>query len=302
MHVPDLLRSSDGVDVAVHDLSRQFLGDAADGARPLLVSHATGFHGRCYLPMARHLAARPDEPLRAIAFDYRGHGDTPRPPGPVDWHRYGDDVEAVAAWLRDATGEPVDAFGHSMGGACLLMAAARRPGLFRRLVVFEPIVFPPEGLRPEHRDDADPDDNPMVRGARRRRAVFASHRAAIDNYAAKPPLGIFTPESLEAYVVHGFGPDPDGVRLKCSPDTEAETFAAGTRHDTWERLPAIDTPTVVIAGRVEEMQPSAISRAVAERLPHGRYLELGHLTHFGPMSHPGEIADIVAHLVADTSP
>ena len=304
MRVPANIPSTDGVDVAVHDLGLPFMGppslgqssvgDDTDGAHPLLVSHATGFHGRCYLPLARHLAARPSAPLQAIAFDYRGHGDTPRPHGPVDWHRYGDDVEAVARWLRDTTGEAVDAFGHSMGGACLLMVAARQPGLFRRLVVFEPIVFPPEGLRPEHHDDADPDDNPMVRGARRRRAVFASHQAAIDNYGAKPPLSIFTAESLEAYVVHGFAPDPDGVRLKCSPDTEAETFATGTRHDTWERLPSIDIPTLVIAGRVEHLQPSSISRAIADRLPRGRYLELGHLSHFGPMSHPGEIADLVA--------
>ena len=34
-------------------------------------------------------------------------------------------------------------FGHSMGGACLLMAAHRNPALFRRIVAFEPIVFPP---------------------------------------------------------------------------------------------------------------------------------------------------------------
>lgn len=277
----------------MHDLA-----PAAHAARPLLVSHATGFHGRCYLPLARHLAGLADRPMHAIGFDYRGHGDTARPEGPIDWQRYGDDAEAMAVWLRDETGQPVDAFGHSMGGACLLMVAARRPGLFGTLVLFEPIVFPPEGLRPEHRDGADPEDNPMVRGARRRRAVFPSHRAAIENYAAKPPLSIFTPESLEAYVLHGFGPDPDGVRLKCSPDTEASTFATGTQHDTWDRLPSIDTPTVVVAGRVEEMHPSAISHAVADRLPRGRYVERSHLTHFGPMSHPAEVATLIVESVA----
>jgi pimeloyl-ACP methyl ester carboxylesterase len=138
----------------------------------------------------------------------------------------------------------------------------------------------------------------MVRGARRRREVFASHRAAIDHYATKPPLSILTPEALEAYVVHGFRADPEGVRLKCSPDTEASTFATGTRHDTWDRLPSIATPTVVIAGRVEESQPSAISAAIASRLACGRYVECGHLTHFGPMSHPAEVADLVADAVA----
>lgn len=291
--LPSHVASTDDVEIAVHDLAP----DAA-GSHPLLVSHATGFHGRCYLPMAAAMAAAVRYPVHAIAFDYRGHGDTPRPHGPVDWQRYGDDAEAMAAWLAERHGGPIDAFGHSMGGACLLIAAHRRPELFRRLVVFEPIVFPPEGIGPGERADSDPADSPMAAGARRRRPVFASHRAAIDNFAAKPPLSIFTPESLEAYVVHGFGPDPEGVRLKCSPDTEAETFAMGPRHDTWNHLPAIRTETLVVAGMVQPLQPSSISRAVADRLPDGRYLQLDHMTHFGPMSHPDEVAGIVVDVVA----
>ena len=64
-----------GVLIAVHELG----GQPDAGLRPLLVSHATGFHGRCYLPMAHELADR----FHSIGFDYRGHGDTPRPEGPV---------------------------------------------------------------------------------------------------------------------------------------------------------------------------------------------------------------------------
>lgn len=292
--LPTHVASTHRVQLAVHDLA-----PGLDDGHPLLVSHATGFHGRCYLPMAAAMAGLDRHPVHGIAFDYRGHGDTARPAGPVDWQRYGDDAEAMAEWLAARHGAPVDAFGHSMGGACLLIAAHRRPELFRRLVVFEPIVFPPEGIGPAERADSDPGDSPMVAGARRRRAVFASHRAAIDNFAAKPPLSIFTPESLEAYVVHGFGPDPEGVRLKCSPETEAETFAMGPRHDTWDHLPGITAETLVVAGAVQPLQPSSISRAVAERLPHSRYLQLDHMTHFGPMSHPAEMAAIVADFVVD---
>lgn len=144
-----------GVLIAVHELG----GQPDAGLRPLLVSHATGFHGRCYLPMAHELADR----FHSIGFDYRGHGDTPRPEGPVVWDRYGDDALAMGRAMRDVFDGPVDAFGHSMGGACLLMAAHAEPGLFRRLVVFEPIVFPPAGIRPDNQE------SPLVAGARRRR-------------------------------------------------------------------------------------------------------------------------------------
>jgi pimeloyl-ACP methyl ester carboxylesterase len=274
--------STNGVELAVHDLG---------GHGPLLlVSHATGFHGRCYEPLAHALA----DQRHCVAFDYRGHGDTDRPDGPVHWDRYGDDAVAMARWaVEQNDGAPIDGFGHSMGGACLLMAALREPQLFRRLVVFEPIVFPPGGIRPADEGGANPEESPMVIGARRRRATFPSHQAAIDNFAAKPPLNGFTPEALRAYVVHGFAPDDDGVHLKCRPDTEAETFATGHLHDTWEHLPSITTEVLVLCGAPQPMQPSTIAAGVAERLPNGRYLQLDELDHFGPMVRPLLVADLI---------
>ncbi|MFN8022657.1 MAG: alpha/beta hydrolase [Acidimicrobiales bacterium] len=279
--IPSSVASTDGVQLAVHDLGGH--------GRPLLVSHATGFHGRCYLPMAAALADR----FHSVAFDYRGHGDTSRPEGPVVWDRYGDDAVAMGRAMREAAGEPVPAFGHSMGGACLLMAAHREPGLFSRIVVFEPIVFPPAGIRPQG------DESPLAAGARRRRATFPSYEAAIANYAAKPPLMGFTSEALDAYVRYGFAEGADGqVHLKCRPETEAETFEGGGAHTTWDVLPEIDTPVLVVAGVVQPMQPSSIAAGVAERLPGATYRELPEFDHFAPMTHPAEMAELVAAFLA----
>jgi pimeloyl-ACP methyl ester carboxylesterase len=270
--------SSGGVEVAVHDLG---------GEGPtLLLSHATGFHGRCYLPLADALSGR----YHSIAFDYRGHGDTPHPDEDVDWNRYGDDAESMAAALDP----PIVAFGHSMGGACLLMAAHRNPGLFRALVVYEPIVFPPSGIRP----DGTP--SPLSAGARRRRASFPSFTAAIENYAAKPPLGSFAPAALDAYVRHGFRAGEDGeVHLKCRPEIEAATFDTGGGHHTWDHLSEIETPVLVISGRPEELQPSMIAQSVAERLSNAQYVERADLDHFGPMTHPALVAELIARFLAE---
>ena len=275
--------STDGVQIAVHDLGG--IGS------PLLISHATGFHGRCYIPLADALATS----FHSTAFDFRGHGDTPRPTGEVDWDRYGDDAVAVATWLVERTGNPIDAFGHSMGGGCLLMAAHRAPALFRRLIVFEPIVFPPGGIGDTPGDGTEGFESPMVVGARRRRATFPSYDAAIANFASKPPLNAFTPEALDAYVRYGFAEDAHGeVYLKCSRDTEAGTFATGGLHQTWEHLPSIETEVLVIAGVLQPMQPSMVAAPVAARLPNGRFVQRDDLDHFGPMTHPAEIAALIA--------
>ncbi len=277
MHIP----STHDVQLAVHDLG-------GSGA-PLLISHATGFHGRCYIPLAGELSAS----FHSTAFDYRGHGDTPRPAGEIDWEQYGDDAVAVASWLVEQAGAPIDGFGHSMGGACLLMAAHREPSLFRRLVLFEPIVFPPGGIGGSPSGSTGDFESPMVAGARRRRAAFPSYDAAIANYAAKPPLNAFTPEALDAYVRYGFAQGDGEVHLKCLPDTEAGTFATGGLHHTWDHLPSIETEVLVIAGVLQPMQPAMVAQPVAERLPNGRYLQRNDLDHFGPMTHPGEIAELI---------
>lgn len=278
LHAP----STDGVSVAVHDL-------AGSAGHPLvLIAHATGFHGHAYLPVAKHLAPR----FHTLAMDFRGHGDTALPPGwAVSWTGYGEDASAAARAVAELPGgeDGIVGFGHSMGGAGLLMAAAANPGLFRRLVLFEPIVYPTERVR-------EPDGPNVLRdGARRRRPIFDSFDAAIANYASKPPMAAFEPDALDAYVRHGFRQDGDHVRLKCDPETEAETFHNGANHTTCDRLGSIETPVVVVAGRVEEMQPSAVAELVATELPNGRFLLEEHMDHFGPMTHTADVAALIAH-------
>ncbi len=268
--------SADGVSVAVHRLAGE------TGRPPLLISHATGFHAHCYAPVARRLGDRFD----VHGLDHRGHGLTDAPPGlGVDWRRFGVDVLAVAEAIAPRGG--LVGVGHSMGGAALLMAAAAHPDRFARLVLFEPIAFPASI------EEIDMDAHPIVVGARRRRRGFDSLDEAVANFSDKPPLSSMTAEVLRLYVEHGFGPVDGGVELRCSPEYEAEIFIHARSNGVWDDLPHVTTPTLVIAGRVEERQPSERGRAIAERLANGTYLELPHQTHFGPFSHPDELADLV---------
>jgi pimeloyl-ACP methyl ester carboxylesterase len=278
--------STDGVEVALHELA----GTAGAPHPIVFIAHATGFHGRTYRRMADALAPR----FHTFAPDFRAHGDTPAPPGwEVDWRGYGDDALAVARFLGAQPGSDggLIGFGHSKGGASLLMAARRAPELFRQLVLFEPIVFP--AATP----DEDRPQSALPAGARRRRAVFPSREAAIEHYGSKPPLQAFDPQVLEDYVRDGFGDDPEGVRLKCAPEHEARTFETGALHDTWDHLGDIATPVLVIAGVVTGHGPAAGAAPIVEQLPNGRLLRRPDLDHFGPMTHPELMAGFVVDAV-----
>ncbi len=270
--------SSDHVSVAIHEFG--------GAGRPLLLSHATGFHGYCYLPIADELS---DE-FTSFALDYRGHGDTARPDDwAVEWERYGDDALVAARAIAPDGG--LVGFGHSMGGAGLLMAAHRDPGLFDVIVVFEPIVFPPREIDPH--EGTENNGTVLSRGARKRRATFDSFDDAIANYSSKPPMMAFDPDVLRLYVAHGFRPSPEGVRLKCDPEHEARTFDTGGAHTTWAELPHIDTKVVVVAGRVDEFGPAAIAREIAEALPNATYVEHDEWNHFTPFIDPAAMAELV---------
>jgi pimeloyl-ACP methyl ester carboxylesterase len=270
--------SSDQVSVAVHEFG--------GAGRPLLLSHATGFHGYCYLPIADELS----DDFNSFALDYRGHGDTARPDDwQVDWDRYGDDALAAARAVAPEGG--LVGFGHSMGGAGLLMAAHRDPGLFNLIVAFEPIVFPPREIDPH--EGKENNGTLLSRGARKRRATFESFDHAIANYSSKPPMMAFDPDVLRLYVAHGFRPAPEGVRLKCDPEDEARTFDTGGTHGTWALLPEIGTRVAVVAGKVDEFGPAAIAAEIADRLPNATYVERDERNHFTPFVDPAAMAGLV---------
>ncbi len=271
-------------DLATHDLAIHDLG--GDGPTTLY-AHATGFHGRCWSPVATRLPH-----LHNVAYDARGHGDTPVSAdwangAPLDWTVHGAVAAAMAASLQQDG--PLLAVGHSMGGAALLMAALAAPGCFRGLVVYEPILMP-AGAGPNVGQG-----NFLAAGARKRRESFSSFDEAIANYSSKPPLNVLVADAMEAYVRSGFFVGDDHrVHLKCRPDVEARTYEAGGNHATWERLGEIAVPVWVLSGVAQEGQPSARMEELASRIPGSRYVELNHLGHFGPMQAPAEIALIVA--------
>lgn len=267
---PVTVASTDGVRLALHDLGGT--------GEPLLLAHATGFHGRVWAPLARELPE-----VHAWAPDLRGHGDATAPAdGSFSWEGFADDVLAVVDHLGLRGGI---AAGHSKGGAALLLAEQRRPGTFRALYCYEPVVFPP---LPE---DVVSDGGPLAEGALRRRASFGSVDEAVANYSAKPPLDVLAPEVLRAYVEHGFAARPDGsIALKCRPEHEAQVYRMGAQHRAFERLGQVTCPVTVAVGAVTPYGPAAVAEQIASALPAGRLETHPDLGHFGPLEDPPAIA------------
>jgi len=290
---PTFVEAADGTPIATWDLGGSAPPSrAGEDPRPaLLVAHATGFHSGCYRALAEGLARR----FRVVGFDCRGHGHSGTPPLATEpdgrvpsmgWEVFAADALAVVDGL--VLDHPV-AFGHSCGGAVLLLAEQQRPGTFEALYAYEPVAGPPELWARMAERGFSP-----APAARRRRAVFASRAAALEHLCSKPPLSSLRGDVAVDYVDGGFADLPDGtVTLRCTPEAEAATYAMAPHADVWERLPWVGCPVVVGCGGTRADFGAEMAATLVARLPRSRVEVHRDLGHLGPFEGPDEVAEAV---------
>ena len=284
----------DGVELAAYD----FGGTGRD----LLLVHATGFCAGVLLPLARTLGDR----FHCWAVDLRGHGRSGRPvDGNFDWSGFGTDVLTTVDGLE--LDRPV-AFGHSCGGASLLLAEQRRPGTFGALYLFEPVIIPEQPVPFELAD------NPMSAGARRRRESFPSAEDAFVNFSAKPPFSILDPAVLLRYVEDAFetvsaadggdeGRDGDGdgdgkaIRLRCRREDEAEIYVHGFANGAYEHLGEVGCPTMFAYGTLTNSFGREDMDAEAALVPDAAVEAFDGLGHFGPLERPDVVAERIGRFL-----
>lgn len=267
-----LFDSTKGARVALHDLG-------GDGP-PVLLTHANGFCGQMWQPVARELGSL----AHCWALDFRGHGDSQSGPDEdYHWDGMADDVLAAVDAIEPT---PRLAAGHSLGGASILKAEQARPGTFDRAWMFEPVTIPTFSL---------PRDGVKALGdiARMRKEVFESRQAAYDRYGSRLPFSLLDPEVLRAYVDHGFRNLPDGtVTMKCPREVEATIFENPDR-SAFDRLGEVATAVTVAVG-TDADPPAMAAPLIAEQLPNSTLVRFDDLTHFGPFQDPPRIAASIA--------
>jgi pimeloyl-ACP methyl ester carboxylesterase len=244
---------------------------------PALLHHANGFCAALWAPVAEKLSQR----FRVFGMDARGHGDSDKPPpDPANyrWRQFGADAQAVAEALAERHGPLALGLGHSFGGTALAMAATERAGLFERLMLLDPIIFPSD---PELRARISR-SNVLAEGARRRRDVWNSRAEAREKWAAKDMFACWEPAALDLYVEEGLAPRADGkLQLKCPREVEATIFEANVSVDVISSLPKLETP-VSLVHAINGNFPREHFELIAASMQHAVLIEAP-TGHFVPM-------------------
>ncbi|MGX8904025.1 alpha/beta fold hydrolase [Streptomyces netropsis] len=184
---------------------------------------------------------------RTITFDYRGTGESDKPDEPYSTEGFARDVIAV---LDDLGVDRAHVYGTSMGGRVAQWLAARHPQRIRALILGCTSPGGPHGVE---------------RGNDVRRSLArpgpAGRQALLEL--------MYTPAWLATH------PGPHNTLGDPSMPLHARRrhLAASKQHDTWDVLPDICAPTLVVHGSDDLLNPTANAARLAGRIP-GARLEL----------------------------
>ena len=243
----------------------------------MLLCHATGFHGRCWDQVLRHLLGR-----HVIAVDFRGHGQSGKAQD-YAWRRFGEDLAELTAHVgvKNAVG-----VGHSMGGHAVTLAAALNPDAFRSLVLLDPVILPQEQYR---------GPQPPLDFVLRRRNQWTSPDEMFERFRTRPPFDRWAEGVLRDYCDYAL----IGPQLACPPEVEAFIYAHSCDFDAniYAELAAVSQPALVVRSRdpytYGKFDGSATAPDLAARFPHGQDLHWTHVSHFIPMEAPSETAELI---------
>jgi pimeloyl-ACP methyl ester carboxylesterase len=212
------------------------------------------------------LAERLDGSRRVIAYDNRGSGASTVTPAPYTTAQLAADAVALLDALEI---ERADVFGMSLGGMIAQELALGWPDRVDRLVLGCTHCGLAHAARPEREAGLafamETDD-----WAERMRALAPFAFAA----GVDPSFLSRFIEKKAADVQH-----PEGYRGQ---------IAAVLAHDTYDRLPGIDRPTLVVTGDGDRVIPAASSDVLSERIRGSRLAVIAGAGHLFFLERPEE--------------
>jgi pimeloyl-ACP methyl ester carboxylesterase len=214
---------------------------AGEGRRPLVLLAGQSNSHHWWDPVRGDFEAS----YRTITFDYRGTGDSDKPDQLYSTEGFADDVIAVL----DQLGIKVaDVYGTSMGGRVAQWLAIRYASRVGSLV----LGCTSPGKR-----------HGFERGNDVRKALAQPDRAAVDRVLLEL---MYTP----GWLAHHPGPHTTLGDPTMPAYAKGRHLVASNSHDSWEALPAITAPTLVLHGTDDIFSPVANAALLKDRIPGAR--------------------------------
>ena len=256
--------------------------------KTLHFAHANGFPPELY----RQFLSPFTDQFEVIGIKHRPLWQkTPQPSD--DWDRVADDI----IHFFDQKGlKNVIGMGHSLGAVSTMFAAIKRPDLFEKIILIEPVFLPvplllfiyyfpfPRKYKIKL--------NPLVDITLNRKDVWENKEEVYASYRKKKVFKQIPDEILKDYIRFGITTRSDGkVTLLYTKEWEAHFYSLAPR--VWNKLKQIETPILGIRGaQTDTILPSAWKRW--KRLkPNHTFAEIKNAGHLVPLEKANETATVI---------
>ncbi len=245
------------------------VGGSAEAA---LLLHGLGGTSNTWTPVLgafRCTTLRPDLP---------GSGRSHRVEGKLTIERF---VEAMLRVLGDCGCERAHVVAHSMGTIVAAHLAAREPSRVRSLVLFGPLLAPPEPARAAIRARAEKARGEGVAGMQAIAEALAHASTSTESKAKRLAAIAFVRESVMRQ-------DPDGYARSCEALADAQPV------DTSK----ISCPTLLVTGDEDVVAPPQAVRAMGEKIAGSQVEVLRACGHWTPLEKPEECVQLLQRFYA----
>jgi pimeloyl-ACP methyl ester carboxylesterase len=277
------------------DGTRIWWRSAGSGWPPLLLTDGIGCSGFIWDRLFPALAAS----RRVLHWNYRGHGQTPRP---ADLGRctMADCVDDLLAVL-DAAGETSAVLaGHSMGVQVSLEAHRRAPERVEALVLA--LGSPAQPLETFHGSRTLAQIFPVLKDA-----IVAFPRAARLLFQRLFPTEFSLQVGLWLEVNRQLVRREDVRRYledlsRVDPEVWVRILDSAAAHDATDHLPRVSVPTLVIGGEKDTFTPVDLSRHMHGAIPGAELLMLPAGSHMGLLEHAELVELRISKFLAERAP
>lgn len=254
------------------------------------LAHANGFPPTTYNQLVNELTPH----HHVIGFKARPLWPNSQHAAFKTWRQGADDL---IAFLDQQKLKNIIGVGHSFGAICSIMAANKRPDLFKQLILIEPVVLPkwyyalsvlPEFIVKRY--------NPLVKKTLERTDTWQDRQRVFENFRSKKVFSEIGDEALWDYVNAATSEAANGsVFLNYSKEWEAQIFLSVV--DPWKELKQLKVPYLAVRGQSSDtIIPSVWEKWKAINKT-GKMIEMADSGHLVPLEKPVELArEILAYL------
>ena len=247
-------------------------------------AHANGFPPEVYQQFLTPF----QKSYQVITSKFRPLWGNQKPEALKSWHELADDM---IQFLDQQNLKQIIGMGHSLGGVTSIIAAIKRPDLFSKLILLDPVIFDdfyfklgsflPISIKRKF--------VPIAKISANRRDSWNSKEEAYKLWRKKRVFQKISDSVLKDLVNHAIVPGKNGkVILAYSKEWETQIYL--TAPFIFNQVKKLKTPMVIVKGANSDVITDQVWKVWQQAQPDNHFINFPNAGHLVPLEHPEILA------------